>query len=34
MAKKHRIGLVVPYKDDKVPPEGLTMYPDHYCPAN
>ncbi len=24
---KHRIGLVVPYAEDKVPPEGPVMYP-------
>ena len=28
MAKNVTIGLVVPYADDRVPPEGLTMYPD------
>jgi arylmalonate decarboxylase len=27
MARKHRIGLVVPYAGDRVPPEGLVMYP-------
>jgi arylmalonate decarboxylase len=27
MARKRRIGLVVPYAGDRVPPEGLVMYP-------
>ncbi len=28
MAETVTIGLVVPYADDRVPPEGLAMYPD------
>ena len=25
---RHRIGLVVPFAEDRVPDEGLKMYPD------
>jgi len=28
MTKTHNIGLVVPFAEDRVPDEGLTMYPD------
>ena len=29
MTKKHRIGMTVPFAENRVPDEGLVMYPGH-----